>query len=276
MDTASREVLGKATARLAHEIKNSLTGIVGALEVLQDRLSPTTEIDDIMERVGAEVQRIEGSVKELSAFAEPKAAVLKRTNLHDVIDQSIEKAPLSTSTRVARQYQDGMPPIAVDEKLLGQALHRILLNAEEAMPDGGILTVSTTWDQDRALISIRDTGSGVPAEELERIFEPFFTRKMRGLGLGLAISRTLVDAHGGSLSVVSPAEGGYRVRDRAPPLVVALNHRRGHLRTDIVSPHPARSPSGRFCVRAVREGKASPRACPPRPGSARTCTPCRP
>ncbi len=208
MDTTSRQVLGKATARLAHEIKNSLTGIVGALEVLQDRLSPTTEIDDIMVRVGAEVQRIEGSVKELSAFAEPKAPVLKRTNLHDVIDQSLEKAPLSASTRVARQYQDGMPPIAVDEKLLGQALHRILLNAEEAMPDGGTLTVSTTWDQDRALISIRDTGSGVPAEELERIFEPFFTRKMRGLGLGLAISRTLVDAHSGSLSVVSPAEGG--------------------------------------------------------------------
>ena len=208
MDTSSREVLGRATARLAHEIKNSLTGIVGALEVLQDRLSPTTEIDDIMARVGHEVQRIEGSVEELSTFAEPKAAVLKRTNLHEVIEQSLEKASLSTSTKVARQYQDGMPPIAVDEKLLGQALHRILANAEEAMPDGGTLTVSTTWDQDRALISIRDTGSGVPAEELERIFEPFFTRKMRGLGLGLAITRTLVDAHGGSLSAVSPAEGG--------------------------------------------------------------------
>ena len=201
-------MLGKATARLAHEIKNSLTGIVGALEVLQDRLSQTTEIDDIMERVGAEVQRIEGSVRELSAFAEPKAPMLKRTNLHDVIDQSLERVRLSVSTTVHRHYQDGMPPIPVDEKLLGQALHRILLNAEEAMPDGGTLTVSTTWDQDRALISIRDTGSGVPAEELERIFEPFFTRKMRGLGLGLAISRTLVDAHGGSLSVVSPAEGG--------------------------------------------------------------------
>ena len=208
MDTASREVLGRATARLAHEIKNSLTGIVGALEVLKDHLSPTVEIDDIMARVGAEVQRIEGSVKELSVFAEPKPPVLKRTNLHDVINRSLEKTPLSASTRVTRQYQDGMPPIAVDEKLLGQALHRILLNAEEAMPDGGTLTVSTTWDPDRALISIRDTGSGVPAEELERIFEPFFTRKMRGLGLGLAITRTLVDAHGGSLSVVSPAEGG--------------------------------------------------------------------
>ena len=208
MDTASREVLGRATARLAHEIKNSLTGIVGALEVLKDHLSPTPAIDDIMARVGTEVQRIEGSVKELSAFAEPKAPVLKKTNLHDVIDQSLEKTPLSVSTRVTRQYQDGMPPIAVDERLLGQALRRILLNAEEAMPDGGTLTVSTTWDPDRALISIRDTGSGVPAEELERIFEPFFTHKMRGLGLGLAITRTLVDAHGGSLSVVSPAEGG--------------------------------------------------------------------
>lgn len=208
MDTGSREVLGKATARLAHEIKNSLTGIVGALEVLKDHLSPTTAIDDIMARVGTEVQRIEGSVKELSAFAEPKAPVLKRTNLHEVIDRSLEKTPLSASTSVTRQYQDGMPPIAVDEKLLGQALHRILLNAEEAMPDGGTLTVSTTWDPDRALISIRDTGTGVPAEELERIFEPFFTHKMRGLGLGLAITRTLVDAHGGSLSVVSPAEGG--------------------------------------------------------------------
>ncbi len=208
MDRASQEVLGKATARLAHEIKNSLTGIAGALEVLQDRLSPATEIDDILQRVNLEVRRIEGSVKELSTFAEPKSPVLKRKNLRDVIEQSLERVPLSVSTTVQRHYQDGMPPIPVDEKLLGQALHRILLNAEEAMPDGGTLTVSTTWDQDRVLISIRDTGSGVPAEELERIFEPFFTRKMRGLGLGLAISRTLVDAHGGSLSVVSPAEGG--------------------------------------------------------------------
>ena len=208
MDTASREVLGKATARLAHEIKNSLTGIAGALEVLQDRLSPATEIDDILQRVDLEVRRIEGSVKELSTFAEPKSPVLKRKNLRDVIEQSLKRVPLSVSTTVRRHYQDGMPPIPVDEKLLGQALHRILLNAEEAMPDGGTLTVSTTSDQDRALISIRDTGSGVPAEELERIFEPFFTRKIRGLGLGLAICRTLVDAHGGSLSVVSPAEGG--------------------------------------------------------------------
>lgn len=208
MDPVSREVLGQATARLAHEIKNSLTGIAGALEVLQDRLPPTPDVDEILERVDAEVHRIEGSVRELSTFAQRKEPVLKRTKLHDVIERSLDNAPLSATTNVARQFHEDMPAVTVDENLLGQALHRILLNAEEAMPDGGTLTISTSWDPDRAIISIRDTGSGVPVEEIERIFEPFFTRKMRGLGLGLAISRTFVDAHGGSLSVVSPDEGG--------------------------------------------------------------------
>ena len=159
-------------------------------------------------------------MKDLSTFAEPKSPVLQQKNLRDVIEQSLERVPLSVSTTVHRHYQDGMPPIPVDERLLGQALHRILLNAEEAMPDGGTLTVSTTWDDDRVMISIRDTGRGVPVEELERIFEPFFTRKLRGLGLGLAITRTLVDAHGGSLSVVSPADGGTEfviVLPREPP-----------------------------------------------------------
>lgn len=208
MDPASQEVLAQATARLAHEIKNSLAGIVAALDVLRDRLSPAAKVNDVLDRVDIEVKRIEGSVKELGTYAAPREAVLTRTRLRDVIEHSLENTPLSATTKVHRHYHEEMPPIAVDPKLLGQALHRILLNAEEAMPDGGTLTVSTAWDQERAVISIRDTGAGVPAAEIDRIFEPFFSRKMRGLGLGLAISRTLVDAHGGSLSVVSPDEGG--------------------------------------------------------------------
>lgn len=207
MNPASREVLGKAGARLAHEIKNSLTGIAGALQVLQDRLHPSGEVEEIFRRVDVEVHRIEGAVKDLFEFSEPRSPVLKRKDLRDVIEQTLAHAPLSESMHITRQYAE-MPPVPVDEKLLGQALQRILINAEEAMPNGGTLTISTTSAEDRVMISIRDTGRGVPAEELERIFEPFFTSKIRGLGLGLAISRTLVAAHGGHLSVVSPAEGG--------------------------------------------------------------------
>lgn len=208
MDSSSREVLEKATARLAHEIKNSITGIAGAVEVLRDRLTPSAHIDEVLERVDGEVERIQTSVKELSEFSQAKLPIMTQRHLHEVIEQSLAKAPLSTTTQVMRRYQDGMPPIPVDEKLLGEALRRIVHNAGEAMPDGGTLTVSTAWDRDRVLISIRDTGRGVPAEELDQIFEPFVTSKTRGLGLGLAISRTAVDAHGGSLSVVSPADGG--------------------------------------------------------------------
>lgn len=208
MDSSARDVLEKATARLAHEIKNSITGIAGALDVLHDRLTPSPEIDEVLERVDVEVDRIQTSVKELSEFSQARSPVMTRRQLHDVIERSLATAALSASTRITRRYQDGMPPILVDEKLLGEALRRIVRNAGEAMPEGGTLTVSTTWDRDRVLISIRDTGRGVPAGELDQIFEPFVTSKMRGLGLGLAISRTAVAAHGGSLAVVSPADGG--------------------------------------------------------------------
>ena len=95
MHPSSREVLGAATARLAHEIKNSLAGIIGGLEVLRDRLSPTVEVDEVLDRVDAEVKRIEGSVKELTTYATPTAAVLTRTRLRDVIERSLENAPLS-------------------------------------------------------------------------------------------------------------------------------------------------------------------------------------
>jgi signal transduction histidine kinase len=208
MNTSSQEVLGRAGARLAHELKNSLTGIVGALQVLQDRLRPSPDVEEILQRVDAEVRRIEESVKELSDFAEPKAPVLKPIDVQKVVEKVLAEAPLKPSTQIVRHYQEDMPQVRVDEKLIGQALHRVVLNAVEAMPEGGTVTVSTTWAEDRVTISIRDTGHGVPAQELSRIFDPFVTSKTRGLGLGLAISRALVDVHGGHLSVVSPVEGG--------------------------------------------------------------------
>lgn len=202
------EVLEKAAGRLSHEIKNSLTGISGALQVLRDRLSPDVDYGGILERIDAELRRIEVSVEELARFSSPKRPVLVRRNLHDVIERALSRAPLGASTRIHRRYQDGLPPVAVDERLLGQAIERLIVNAQEAMPSGGVLTISTQWDEHRVLVSIHDTGDGIPDGTLESIFEPFFTSKMRGLGLGLAISRTLVQAHGGSLSVASPQGNG--------------------------------------------------------------------
>ena len=201
-------LLSSAAGRLAHEIKNSLAGIQGALGVLKDRIGSSEPTDEVMSRIESELERVATSVSELSLFASSQQPVMRLRSLHDVIEASIASTALGESTRIERRYDPDVPMVHVDERLLEQALIRVLRNAVEAMPGGGTLTIATRVEPHAATISIHDTGAGVPSEDHDRIFEPFFTRKLRGLGLGLAITRTLVDSHGGKLSVASPPRGG--------------------------------------------------------------------
>ena len=133
-----------------------------------------------------------------------------------MIERALTRTALGASTRVSRRYQKGLPSIPFDDKLIAQAIERILANARDAMPTGGILTISTAWDENHVLISIRDTGKGIPEVELPHVLEPFVTDKTRGLGLGLAITRDLVRAHGGSLFVRSPEGKGTEFVIRLP------------------------------------------------------------
>ncbi len=203
-----QKVLGKAMARLAHELRNSLTGLSGAFEVLKDRLPGKDDYEDVLVRVEAEIERILKAVDELTRFSEPLRPVRLEGSIHQVIEHALARTPLGASTRVNKRYQAGLPSLPFDDKLLGQAVERILANACDAMPDGGTLTIATSWDEDYVLISIQDTGRGIPEEKLPRVLEPFVTDKPHGLGLGLAITRELVRAHGGTLSVRSPESGG--------------------------------------------------------------------
>lgn len=202
-------LLASAAARLSHEIRNSLAGIAGALDVLRDRVTDDPDIDDVFGRVRREVARIESSVAELSHFAEATQPVLKRKNLHEVIDRVLSRTPLGATTKVKRDYGIDVRTVRVDEKLLGEALRRVFLNALDAMPSGGTLSVTTSCASGRVVITVRDTGPGIHEERLGAIFEPFYSGKSRGLGLGLAITRRCVEAHGGSISAASTpgAEG---------------------------------------------------------------------
>ncbi len=208
MTESARDALERATARLSHEINNALAGIAGALRVLSDRIPPEIDVAMIMERIDGEVHRIEASVEELARFSKPREPVLVERNLHEVIEKALGRTRLETSTNVTRRFQEGLPPLRIDDAMIGQAIERLLINAQEAMPEGGTLTVSTAWDHHHVLVKIHDTGRGVPDDESEKIFEPFFTSKLRGLGLGLAITRTLVHAHGGDVSMASPGGTG--------------------------------------------------------------------
>jgi signal transduction histidine kinase len=200
-------LLTSAAARLSHEIRNSLAGIAGAIDVLEDYLPRGAALEDVMVRIRKEVLRIEGSVKELARFAEPTTAVLRRKDVHEVIDEALHGSQLVASTRVKRDYGVDLPLAPIDERLLRDALHRLFLNAQDAMPSGGELSVATSWGGNRIVITIRDTGTGIDSDELGLIFEPFYSRKTRGLGLGLAIVRRLIEAHGGSVSAGSAGGG---------------------------------------------------------------------
>ncbi len=118
MDESARDVLGRATARLSHEIKSSLAGITAALRVLSDRLPPGLDDARIMERIDKEVHRIEDSVEELARFSKPREPVLLERNLHEVIEKALARTRIETSANVTRRFQEGLPPLRSDDAMI--------------------------------------------------------------------------------------------------------------------------------------------------------------
>ncbi len=218
--------IGEMAAGLAHEIKNPLAGIAGAIQVLGDTLPDEDERRPVVEKVLEQVRRIDGTVRDLLTYARPKAAKLARTDLHEVIDNALGVVVLFPQIRinVVRHFQTGLPEAMVDPQQFGQVLSNLLINAIQAMPDGGTLTVSTFSDPKGIQVSVRDSGKGIPKSKLDRIFDPFYTTKTRGTGLGLPICRRVVEAHHGRISASSRSGQGAEFSIQLPhPKVLERN-----------------------------------------------------
>jgi PAS domain S-box-containing protein len=202
--------IGEMAAGLAHEIKNPLAGIGGAIQVLGETLPKDDERRPVVEKVLEQVQRIDGTVRDLLAYARPKAARLAPTDLHEVIDNALGVVMLFPTVRVniVRHFQNALPQAMVDGQQFGQVLSNLFINAIQAMPEGGSLTVSTWSEPNGIHVSVRDTGKGIPKSKLDRVFNPFYTTKTRGTGLGLPICRRVVEAHHGTISVNSRSGQG--------------------------------------------------------------------
>jgi two-component system sensor histidine kinase HydH len=204
--------LGQLSAGLAHELRNPLGTIRVSAEMLMKNVPE--ESDTARELAGfisSEVDRTNSLVTRFLEFARPLELRPQTAELAEVIDCAIAQIERATPRRdvsIYRNYSPDVRPFAFDAELLERVFHNLLLNAAQATAAGGEVTVKTRPVDGSVEISVIDRGTGIQPEQLENIFNPFFTTKKDGVGLGLAIVSKIVDLHGGKISVESqPGKG---------------------------------------------------------------------
>ncbi|MEP0765711.1 MAG: PAS domain S-box protein [Fimbriimonadia bacterium] len=204
--------LGQMTAQIAHELRNPLTSIRGAAQLLQ-QTEPDAPASEFARIILNEVDSLNRIAEDFLDFARPLQLRLQPVPLRDLLQDFVRVwRPVCRERGVTLRLNASrdLPILWIDVLRLNQVLRNLTLNACQAMPNGGTLTVSGTHDRVRevAVISVRDTGLGMTQEEAAHVFEPFFTTKAKGTGLGLAVVRKLVDAHGGTIELTSrPGKG---------------------------------------------------------------------
>lgn len=242
--------LGEMSANVAHEVRNPLASIKTSMQMLKDDLADDeNNIEEAQESVAIvlkEVERLDAIVRDLLLFARPRQLYAEPCNLIELSDHVLHMLHgqcIAAGVTVQRVYCD-IPLITVDAAQMEQILFNLYMNALQAMPDGGTLTITchvvsmhaaSTRKRERGLpgafgvptgiyndkqqwleLAVSDTGTGIAPEQLDRLFQPFFTTKAHGIGLGLPITRRLVEDHRGHVLVESQPENGATFSVRLP------------------------------------------------------------
>ncbi len=204
--------LGQLSAGLAHELRNPLGTIKASAEMLLKNVPSDNAVGREMAGfISTEVDRTNSLVTRFLDFARPLAVRLERTDLTHVIDQAVtdvEKHQPPFDVTIYKNYSPEIPPFFLDGELMERVMYNLLLNAAQASPAMGSITVKTRQVEGMVEIAVIDRGVGIPPKLIENIFNPFYTTKSGGVGLGLAIVSKIVDEHGGSISVESEPGGG--------------------------------------------------------------------
>lgn len=209
--------LGEMAAVLAHEVKNPLAGIRGAIQVIGGRLAPDSKDATITKEIVARIDGLSGLMKDLLLFArrpEPRPAPVDIVPLVTMTADLLSQDPALRAVQV--DVAGSAPPINADAALLQIAFHNLLINGAQAMQGHGHIRVAVTAGDIMCRIAFIDNGPGIPLEIREKIFMPFFTTKMRGTGLGLPTVKRLIEAHHGRIAIECPSGGGTQVTIQLP------------------------------------------------------------
>ena len=198
-------LLGEVAGAMSHELRNPLGAIKNAVYYLNMVLeAPDPEVRDTLDILNLEVGNCAKIVQDLLDFARSRPPVHVQIEVNDTVRGALSDIPVPEGVEVVAELDEGLPPILADALQLKQVFRNIITNAFQAMPQGGRLLVrSRAAEGEGVAISFTDTGVGISEENLGKMFEPLFTTKARGIGLGLAAVRLLLERHGGKVEVES-------------------------------------------------------------------------
>jgi len=208
--------VGQLSAGIAHEVRNPLSSIKMSLQILEKRMNPGGNDLKRFQIARKEVEHLEKLVSDILVFARPTEPDAHLGDLNMCVESSLamaERGVEEKRIRVQTQLDDRLPPVSFDAAMLQQAFLNIYLNAIDAMGEEGLLTIRTRLEEEKgqAVVEIADNGAGIGEESLPHVFNPFFTTKKYGTGLGLSQVKKIIDQHRGSIEILSRKGEGTRV-----------------------------------------------------------------
>jgi two-component system NtrC family sensor kinase len=200
--------MGRLTSQIAHELNNPLYGIMNTLELLKTEVPPENKRRKILDMALSETVRLTELLRKMLSFSKPDEEEKQPVDINTILDEILllmTKQLQEHSIRISSSYADDLGKAYASKNQLRQVFLNMITNARDAMPDGGALTIKTMKEGDSIHIEISDTGVGIQEEDMDKIFDAFFTTKhsIKGVGLGLSVCYGFIEEHGGDIKVSS-------------------------------------------------------------------------
>jgi two-component system, NtrC family, sensor kinase len=211
--------VGELTGGLAHEIRNPLAGIAGVVDIMSKELPANSPSRAVIGEVHREILHIQAILNDLLSYARPRPPSFHLANLNTTVEQAVELSRQHVRTKpiqVVFKPTSSLPLVEHDPELIQQVILNLILNGIQATPESGEVRVALAQGHGCVIVQVTDTGRGIAADALPRIFKPFFTTRKEGTGLGLSLANGIVQSHGGRIEVTSTAGKGAQFKVSLP------------------------------------------------------------
>ena len=206
--------VGEVAAAMAHELRNPLAGIKNAIYYVKTGLQKSGEADgdpriaEFLDLMETEVEASNRIITELLDYSRLNPLSLSVAGIEALVDGALSDAGVQQNVKIVKEIKPSLPEVWANLEQIHLAFLNLINNAEDAMPDGGTLTISATAAGAFVEVQFRDTGTGISEENLDRVFDPLFTTKAKGTGMGLALVNRIIERHDGALDVISTPGAG--------------------------------------------------------------------